>query len=81
MTDKAFNDNWFNNTYNMNISKWDLVELLSVATKDQLFQFNGKLYEQFDGVAVESPLGPLMANVFMCFVEENLARENKLPSF
>ena len=28
-----------------------------------------------------SPLGPLMANVFMCSVEEKLERENKLPSF
>ena len=28
-----------------------------------------------------SPLGPLMANVLICSVEENLACENKLPSF
>ena len=28
-----------------------------------------------------SPLGPLMANVFMCSLEEKLERENKLPSF
>jgi len=27
---------------------------LSVATKDQLFQFNGQLYQQIDGVAMES---------------------------
>ena len=57
----------------------DLVDLLSVATKGQLFQFNGALYEQTDGVA--SPLGPLLANVFMSHIEENLEREGKLPSF
>ena len=45
------------------------------------FQFNGNLYEQIDGVAMGSPLGPLMANAFMCSLEEKLARENKLPSF
>ena len=28
-----FKDNWFNKTYNMNISKDDLIDLLSVATK------------------------------------------------
>ena len=28
-----------------------------------------------------SPLGPLMANAFMCSAEEKLACENKLPSF
>ena len=29
-------------------------ELLNVATKNQLFQFNGNLYEQVDGVAMGS---------------------------
>ncbi|XP_078368307.1 uncharacterized protein LOC144652167 [Oculina patagonica] len=78
---KAFNGNWFNNTHNLNISEGDLIELLTIATKDQLFQFNGDLYEQIDGVAMGSPLGPLMANTFMCSIEEKLARENKLPKF
>ena len=59
----------------------DLVDLPSVATKGQLFQFNGALYEQTDGVAMGSPLGPLLANVFMSHIEENLEREGKLPSF
>ena len=81
LADKAFKDNWFNKTYNMNISKDDLTDLLSVATKNQLFQFNGNLYEQVDGVAMGSPLCPLMANAFMCSVEEKLACEKKLPSF
>ena len=60
----------------MKISKDDLIELLSVATKNQLFQFNGNLYEQVDGVAMGSPLGPLMANAFTCSVEEKLASES-----
>lgn len=52
-----------------------------MATKHQLFQFNGSLYEQIDGVAMGSPLGPLMANTFMCSIEEKLESEDKLPSF
>ena len=57
------------------------MDLLSVATKGQLFQFNGALYEQTeDGVAMGSPLGPLLANVFMSHIEENLEREGRLPS-
>ena len=28
-----------------------------------------------------SPLGSLMANVFMCSIEEKLESKNKLPSF
>ena len=53
-----------------------------IANKDQLFQFNDDLYEQIDrGVAMGSPLGPLMANTFMCSIEKKLAHENKLPNF
>ena len=65
LANKAFNQNWFNETYNLNITQEDLVELLRVATKHQLFQFNGSLYEQIDGVAMGSPLGPLMANTYV----------------
>ena len=65
----------------LNLTKTDLVDHLSVATKGQLFQFNGALYEQTYGVAMGSPLGPLLANVFMSLIEENLEREGKLPSF
>ena len=81
LANKAFNQNWFNETYNLNITQEDLVELLQVATKHQLFQFNGSLHEQIDGVAMRSPLGPLMANTFMCSIEEKLESEDKLPSF
>ena len=33
------------------------MELLSIMTKNQLFQFEGNLYEQMDGVAMGSPGG------------------------
>ena len=78
---KAFVDDRFNETHNLNITKPDLVQLLEVATKNQLFQFDGKLYEQIDGVAIGSPLGPLMANAFICSIEEKLGQDNKLPDF
>ena len=81
LTEKAFRDNWFNSTYNLNISKEDLIDLLSVSTKGQLFQFNGALYEQTDGVAMGSTLGPLLANVFMSSLEEKLELEGKLPNY
>ena len=80
LADKAFTNNWFNSTHNLNISRSDLVDLLRAATKDQLFQFNGALYEQIDGVAMGSPLGPLMANTFMCYIEENLQAQHQVPS-
>ena len=69
LVEKAFKNNWFNVTNKLNISKSDLVELLQVAIKSQLFQFDGRLYEQVDGVVMGSALGPLVANAFLCSIE------------
>ena len=46
-----------------------------------MFQFNGNLYEQVDGVAMGSPLGPLMAYAFMCSIEERLLNQGEMPNF
>ena len=81
IAEKAFVNNWFNEAHKLNITQPDLIQLLEVATKNQLFQFDGKLYEQTDGVAIGSPLGPLMANAFLCSIEEKLEHDNKLPEF
>jgi len=69
LADKAFTDDWFNKTHELNPSRDQLIELLNAATKNQLFQFKGNLYEQTDGVAMGSPLGPLLANFFMCSID------------
>ena len=50
LVEKAFTNNWFNETHSMDISKSDLIELLKEATKDQLFQFDVELSVQIDGV-------------------------------
>ena len=81
VVEKAFKDDWFNRTYNLNMSKVGLTKLLEVATKNQLFQFDGDLYIQTNGVAMGSPLGPLMANSFLCYIEEKLESTSQLPSF
>ena len=44
--------------------------LLDVAVKESVFIFNNKLYKQIDGVAMGSPLGPTLANVFLCYYEK-----------
>ena len=64
LVDKAFASDWFNQTYDLNLQKDQLARLLEIATTNQLFKFNGRLYEQVDGVAMGSPVGPLMANFF-----------------
>ena len=78
---KAFKDDWLNKEYNLNITEADLIELLDVSTKNQLFQFQRVLHEQVNGVAMGYHLGPLMANAFMCKIEENLTNQNKMPTF
>ena len=52
LANKAFTENWFHETYNLNIMESDLGTLLQLAKKDQLFQFEGNLYQQIDGVAM-----------------------------
>jgi hypothetical protein len=74
LVNKAFTDDWFNKTYGLKGTT-----SLEIATTNQLFQFDGQLYEQTDGVAMGSPLGPLLANVFMCHLEEKLTRDGLMP--
>ena len=45
-------------------------KLLYFAVKNCHFLFNGRLYEQVDGVAMGSPLGPSFANTFLCYHEK-----------
>ena len=46
------------------------IKLLSLSVKNCHFIFNGHIYQQVDGVAMGSPLGPLFANIFMSFHEK-----------
>ena len=52
------------------LSKSQFRELLEKATLDSHFIFDGNIYKQIDGVAMGSPLGPTLANAFMCHMEE-----------
>ena len=52
-------------------TKSELKQLLCLATKESYFIFNGLLYKQTDGVAMESPLGSSLANAFLSYHEKN----------
>ena len=49
-----------------------LRKLLYLCTKEGHFTFNDETYVQTDGVMMGSPLGSLIANIFMCELETNI---------
>ena len=53
-----------------NLTKESFRSSLESATLDSFFICDGKYYKQKDGVAMGSPLGPTLANVFLCHFEE-----------
>ena len=57
------------------LSKSDFRDLLKLTTMDSVFYFNGNYYKQLDRVAMGSPLGPALANAFLCHHERKWLRE------
>jgi len=68
-------DRIFTNHPNIKISKSDLKKLFLFATAQTHFLFKGDFYDQIDGVAMGSPLAPILANIFMAFYEEKWLSE------
>ena len=67
-----------------NLNKDQFKCLLTLATKESYFLFDGELYQQVDGVAMGSPLGPTLANIFLCHYEDIWLRNCSLeckPSY
>ena len=56
----------------MKLSKSNFIKLMNWATTSVEFSFNDVVYRQIDGVAMGSPLGPSIANIFVGYQEQNL---------
>ena len=50
---------------NLKISSEDLIKVFKLATCETHFLFKGNFYDQIDGVAMGSPLAPVLTNIFM----------------
>ena len=54
------------------LTRSEMKELLTLCTKNVYFTFDGDMYLQTDGVAVGSPLGPVLAGTFIVQLERSL---------
>ena len=73
----------FNHNPNLNITRKEIKKLFLSATSQTHFIFNSKFYNQINGVAMGSPLAPVLANIFMVFHESKWLKEYNLnkPKF
>ena len=65
----------FQNNPQLKVSKRELKQLFNFAASGTHFIFNGSFYDQVDGVSVGSPLGTVLANLFMSFHEKKWLQE------
>ena len=64
-----------NREINTAINKREMKELIKLCTKDVHYNFNGTTYAQKDGVAMGSPLAPVLAGIFTVELERAVIRK------
>ena len=52
-----------------NLTRKQFKSFLDISVKESIFIFGDQLFKQVDGVAMGSPLGPTLANLFLCYHE------------
>ena len=57
-----------------NLNRYQFQRLLYICVKANHFSFGDKLFDQVDGVAMGSPLGPVLANIFMSKFEKKVLK-------
>ena len=57
------------------LNKKETFEMLSLTLKESIILLDNKYYSQIDGFAMGSPLGPTLANIFLCYYESNWLKD------
>ena len=50
----------------------DIILLLEFCLKNTYFSFQGQFYEQVEGAAMGSPVSPIVANLYMEYLEQKV---------
>ena len=77
--DSFYLDVLFEEEHEPELTKEGFIELMKLATSKTEFSINNCIYRQIDGVAMGSPLGPTLANVFMGYLENRYFAVNERP--
>lgn len=57
------------------------VELTQVCMRQNIFQFRGKFYVQFEGTSIGCSLSSFVSEIFMCHFETSIERHPSFPRF
>ena len=58
----------------------DIILLLEFCLKNTYFSFQGQFFEQVEGVAMGSPVSPIVANLYMEYLEQKALSTAPHPS-
>ena len=67
--------NCIDGLFKSEMTKRKCFEMLSLISKKSIILFDYKYYSQIDGVAMGSPLGPTLTNIFLCYYENNWLKD------
>ena len=57
----------------------DIILLLEFCLKNTYFSFQGQFYEQVEGAAMGSPVSPIVANLYMEYLEQKALSTASTP--
>ena len=75
LINKSIHDSKHQDVKKQIIPRGIVIKILRMATQG-MFMHKNKLYQQYDGVSMESPLGPTIANFFLANVENKILQNN-----
>ena len=87
----TIDDNWCHVSFHRGPSGWDnephswrnlnVKRLLCNVTKNTVFTFNNRLHRQIDGCRMGNPLSPVLGNIFMAKLEEDVVHPYHPPFY